>query len=426
MGKERDIFLWGAASSSHQVEGDNRLNDWCEWESLGRVKEPSGLACDHYRRFRDDFQIAKDLGHTSHRLSLEWSRLEPEEGVWDMTEWAHYQEVVDALRSLGMEPLLTLNHFTLPLWLYRKGGWSYPGSVGAFETFARMAVEKLGNIVTFWITVNEPLVHAFMGYVRGVWPPGRTDFRESLVVIANQIRAHARAYPAMKLAARDRFSRDIRIGVAHNVERFLPRSSFSPADLFAVSLRHRFYNHLFVWSLQSGWIIFPGFRVERVGAGRALDFIGINFYTCGYVRFAGLKAPAVFGTLSDPPGRAPEWRNSLGWRVCPQGAYVVLKDFSRYRLPIMVTENGFCTQDDAERSRFIREHLSWIFRARREGVPLAGYYYWSLLDNFEWAEGYGPRFGIVEVDYASQKRTLRPSAHVLSERMTSELAGEDY
>src|SRR3989338_2629684 len=174
---------------------------------------------------------------------------------------------------------------------------------------------------------------------------------------------------------------------------------------------------MFIRSLLNGFILFPGFRLRVLKCRSALDFIGLNYYTYDHIRYKGLSGHDIFGApcYDGHHQKSGEDRNSLGWRVYPQGLYALLKDFGQYRLPLVVTENGICTGDDGQRSRFIKDHLAWAFKAKKEGAPVAGYLYWSLLDNFEWADGYGPRFGLVEVDYATQVRTVRPSARLMTE-----------
>ncbi|MFH1995855.1 MAG: glycoside hydrolase family 1 protein [Candidatus Omnitrophota bacterium] len=419
-----DRFLWGSATSAHQVEGNNVLSDWWEWERRGKIKEPSGLACDHYSRYKDDFAIIKNLGHTAHRFSIEWSRLEPKEGASDESAWEHYRDVIGELRSLDIEPIVTLNHFTLPNWLAEKGGWSRSLSVDLFERFAKKAVEKLGDSVSCWITINEPMVYALSSYLYGRWPPMRASFQDMAPVVINMIRGHAKAYTAMRKASAALFpGRKISIGIAKGLNKFDPFNKRSPFDALAVFSRHRFFNHLFITSLMSGWIRFPGFGIKKLSAAKTLDFLGVNYYTRQFVRYSGSGSVKLFGEdCGNPDPSGSMRRNFLGWEVYPEGLYLLLKDISKYRLPCIITENGICADDDGDRSRFIEEHLDALFRAKAGGVRVFGYLYWSLLDNFEWADGYGPRFGIVDVDYKTQKRTVRKSAYFLSELMRKKLA----
>jgi beta-glucosidase len=409
-------FLWGAATSSHQVEGGNSGNDWWEWERRGHAKEPSGAACDQWNRFREDFEIAKSLHHNAHRLSLEWSRIEPEEGRFDEDALHHYAEVLRALRSLGLEPVVTLYHFTLPLWLSRQGGWLCERSPMLFGRYARKVSEMIGEGVHYWLTINEPEVYVYKGYLEGLWPPGEKSFQKLWVALGNLLRAHVEGYDAIKAGARN-FKRPIpMVSLAKACAFFSACQTNSLKDRFSVWLRDLAFNRLVVDTLIRGHFFLPAMFKIRLRKARTLDFIGINYYSRDFIHFKGLKGPEIFGEVC-PPGHHSEAgsRNDLSWEIYPKGLYCLVKDFSRHGLPIIITENGVCTGDDALRAVFIEDHLRELARAMKEGARVIGYLYWSLLDNFEWAEGFGPRFGLVEVDYSSQRRKIRDSARRYAE-----------
>jgi len=223
-------FLWGAATSSHQVEGDNRNNDWWQWETEGRVKHLSGRACDHYRLFKDDFKLAKELKHNAHRFSVEWSRIEPQEGVFDESALAHYAEVVSSLKSLNIEPVITLNHFTLPLWFYRKGGWLSKASDKRFASFADRTVRAIGHNVKYWLTINEPAVYAHASYLQGIWPPGHRSFRQAGDILIRLAKAHSLAYETIHSVYNDLGWTKPRVGMAKNIRLFLPYRERSIGD----------------------------------------------------------------------------------------------------------------------------------------------------------------------------------------------------
>lgn len=393
-----DNFLWGAAMSAHQVEGDNFYNDWWEWEQAGHT-EPSGKACDHYHRFKEDFRIAKELQHNAHRLSIEWSRLEKKEGVWDAQEWDHYKEVVDELLRLKIEPIVTLNHFTLPLWLARKGGWKNDDIIRLFSRFAGKAVQELGDRAEYWITINEPLILAFIAYSQGRWPPCARGSDDEIYVIKNMLKAHVAAYQKMhEISKTITGVKALKVGIAKAVTTFHPCSKYSALDRIATFLRQRSWNHSFINS-----------------AKKSLDFIGLNYYFREFVHHKKPIAKNPFGWICsrvhhEDAGR----RTTVGWEIYPVGLYEVAKNFSRYKIPIIITENGLSTYDDTLRQEFIKEHLLYLLKAIEEGAPVKGYLHWSLLDNFEWSEGYGPKFGLIEVDYKTQKRTIKPSARYLA------------
>jgi len=391
-------FLWGAATSAHQVEGNNR-NDWTEWEQksaksnvesaktrawpayiLERYPNPlqeenyiSGLACDHYNRFREDFDIARALGHNAHRFSLEWSRIEPEEGRFDENEIAHYRQVLQALRERGMEPFVTLYHWTLPLWVREQGGWKNKKTVTDFMGFAEKIAIDLKDI-RFWIILNEPLVYAKWSFRDGVWPPQQKGYASYFTVVRNLLAAHKAAYAVIK-----HHQPNAQVGIAHNMSYFKPfKNTWINTILAALgSWQKNFY---FLNSIKNN-----------------LDFIGFNYYS-QYAVNVGFGKEKTKETTD------------LGWSVAPEGIYYVLKDLKKYGKPVYITENGLADARDMFREQFIKGHLKWIHKAIGEGVHVRGYFHWSLLDNFEWAEGFWPRFGLCEVDYKTMERRPRPSA----------------
>ena len=403
-------FLWGSAISAHQTEGDNRLSDWWAWEEAGRVKERSGVACDHYSRFEEDLTLAQRLNHRAFRISIEWSRIEPKEGEWDGEALRHYRAVLESIRSHRMEPIVTLHHFTNPLWLAKKGGWETPLVSQAFQRFARKVAEAYGDLVTYWITLNEPLVYVYQGYISGVWPPGERSFEKAISVIRNQIIAHGMAYHTIHAVGSSKRWTP-KVGIANNMIVFTPCASRSPYDRFSSWLRHTFFNRLFLQTLRTGRLIYPGIFFERHPVARGtLDFVGVNYYTRDFVHFNGFRMPGPFGDLCTLPHHARSGvRNDLGWEIYPEGLYRCLKEVARLEIPVLVTENGICTRQDEQRWAFITAHLQQVFRAMQEGVRIFGYLYWSFLDNFEWAEGFGPQFGLVEINYETMARTVRES-----------------
>ena len=404
-------FLWGAATSSHQVEGMNTHNDWWEWEQKGKVKEPSGKACDHWDRFREDFKLAKSLHHNAHRFSLEWSRVEPEEGKFSEEALSHYREVIRSLRENGLEPVVTLNHFTVPLWFASEGGWLSSRSPELFSRYVKKTVESLGGEVRYWITLNEPVVYVFKSYLMGEWPPGERSYEKGFRVLSHLLKGHVLAYDAIKGVTGGATGRAAQVGVAKHVVIFNACSPKSWQDRFSVWMRNLMFNHLFIKALIRGRIFYPGLFHVRLPRARTLDFIGLNYYTRDFVHNEGFRMPEIFGDLCTlKHHREVGKRNSLGWEIFPEGLHRLVKEFSRYRLPLLITENGICTDSDEERFEFIKKHLVWLGRAVQEGAPVIGYLYWSLLDNFEWEEGFGPRFGLTEVDYRTQVRRVRESA----------------
>jgi beta-glucosidase len=415
-------FLWGAATSSHQVEGNNINNDWWEWEQTRLPEARSGLACDQWNRFEDDFKLAQSLGHTAHRFSIEWSRIEPQEGQWDSSAFDHYAQVIRSLRSKGIEPIVTLNHFTLPLWLARQGGWYAQKTPELFARYAEKVAEALGGDVHYWMTLNEPIVYIYKGYLVGEWPPGAKDPEKSFKVFENLLLGHVMAYERIKEAYIEKGWEEPMVGIAQSVLIFSACSDTSLRDRIAARFRHWMFNHLFVQALIRGRAYCIGLFSVHLPRAKTLDFIGLNYYTRDFVLHHGYGFPRVLGqacTATVEQNRHTGKDNFLSWEIYPKGLHTFLKDFSRYKLPLLVSENGLATNDDAERVSFIVEHLKAMAHGMKEGAPVIGYLYWSLLDNYEWAEGFVPRFGLIEVDHTTQERKVRESARIFGEIIRS-------
>jgi beta-glucosidase len=404
-------FLWGAAASSHQVEGHNH-NSWTEWENLpGKIADGSrsGMACDHYRRFEADCDDLKRLNHTTHRLSLEWSRLEPEPGRWDGREFEHYRKVLAALGKRGIEPMVTLHHFTNPVWFERLGAFSHDESPDMFARFAAQAAQELGAPVKLWCTINEPVIYAYFGYLSGLWPPGERDFGRTVLVLRHLLSAHALAYRALH----GELGRTIKVGIAKHMRIFDPWNPRHPGDRSAARLNDFMFNRAVLIALTSGRLR-PPLALRRTDPALAgtLDFIGVNYYSRELVRFRPHRPGDLFSELRT---KADAPHNSLGWEIYPEGLLRVLTYCQRFGLPLYVTENGIPTENDAARVQFIAGHLKEVHRAIKHGVDVRGYYYWSALDNFEWAEGYTARFGLIDVNFKTQKRTIRESGRFLAD-----------
>jgi beta-glucosidase len=402
-------FLWGAATSSHQVEGSNH-NDWSEWEKQNaerlahesektfawnprwkKFKEEatdpacyiSGQACDHYNRFREDFDLAKELGHNAHRFSIEWSRIEPEEGKFDEKEIEHYRQVLIALRERNIEPFVTLWHWTNPLWIETHyGGWENPEVGEKFLRFAEKIVSEYKDTVHFWAIFNEPNTFVGRGYVLADRPPARRSFWRAHKATKNFNQTHKKVY-AM-------------------IHRLQPNATVILSHWFAFMrpYKNQFLSRLAIPILN----YFRNGQFFR-GLKNYCDAIGVQFYRVDYIRVAGWGA---WGPVA--PVALGIWQNDLGWDLEPEAIQLVLEGLKKYQKPIYITESGLADSGDVNRSAFIQKTLSAVHRAISNGVPVKGYFHWSLLDNFEWSEGYWPRFGLVAIDFATQKRTPRPSA----------------
>ncbi len=406
-------FLWGSATSSHQIEGDN-FNDWSEWEkSDSRIQElqsknknlneyVSGKACDSYNRYEEDFNIAKQLGHNIHRFSIEWSRIEPEEGRFNKEAIEHYKNIIKALKDRGIKPMVTLWHFTNPIWFAELGGFLNKKSTEYFTRYVKYVVENLRDEVDLWITFNEgTTVYSGMSYLKGYWPPQKKYFRNMLTVNRNIVSAHISAYKAIKnIYSRSPASED------KNADPEIREDSHASHNIGRVSIGVTENN---------SWIVVPWY-LKIIGVGKIVSYIRNHYLLSrahGYYDFIGLNYYNILrlsGSYSVLPQQA--MAEEMGWEIYPEGIFKVLVQLkNKYNRPIYITENGIADGKDLKREKFIKDHLYWVWRAIKDGVDVRGYMYWSLLDNFEWAHGYGPRFGLIEVDYVNnQKRTIRSSA----------------
>jgi beta-glucosidase len=393
-------FLWGAATSSHQVEGDNRWSDWWEYEESGRLPHRSGEACRHYELYEQDFDLARSWGHNAHRFSIEWSRIEPSEGSWNREALEHYRAVIQALKRRGLEPVVTLHHFTNPAWFTRAGGWLRRDSPRVFARYVGFVAEHLGKDVRYWLTINEPTVYVMQGYINGKWPPlVKASWIRAMIAFRNLAKAHVAAYRTLH-----KIRRDIMVGFAHSAPLVLPCNSQRIRDRVAASVRDLILNRAFFYLL--------GARVgNRRETSRRLDFIGINYYTRMTVHGVGLGIGALFGRVCRLAHDHDRGRTSdIGWEVYPRGLPLVLGTFSRFGVPLIVTENGIATNDETLRRDFLMQHLINLSAALGSGINVIGYLYWSLMDNYEWTLGMEPHFGLAAVDSVTQERLPRPSA----------------
>jgi len=404
-------FRWGTATSAHQVEGNNTNNDWWAWEQQpGRIKtgDRSGLACDWWARAERDFDTARDLHQNAHRLSVEWSRIQPEPGRWDGDAVDRYREMLRGLRERGIEPMVTLHHFTNPLWFAERGGWERDDAAGVFARFVERVVPSLAEFTDLWCTVNEPVGWAFSAYVSGIWPPGRRSVRRAMKALTHMLRGHAAAYRIIH-----QVQAGAQVGFANYFRLFDPAHANSPLDRLVATRQHRFVNTSFIDGAATGRVRALPWVVNVPEAARTLDFVGVNYYTRDMVSFDLRRPKQFFGRNFPAPG-APVSDGGYG-EIYPEGLSRVLRLAARYGKPIFITENGLPDDDDHRRPAFIIDHLSQVWRAIQEGVPVRGYYHWSLVDNFEWVRGWSLKFGLISVDPATQARTLRPSAHLYKE-----------
>jgi len=426
-------FRWGTATSAHQVEGGNQWNDWWRFERQpGAILggEPSGAACRHYEFFDRDFALAEADGHNAHRLSIEWSRIAPEPGRIAPEAVVHYHQVFASLRRHGLTPLVTLHHFTLPVWIADRGGWEARETVDRFCDFARFCAREYGGEVDWWCTVNEPEVLAFRGWSEGLWPPRKRDDGLALEVLANLLEAHGRAYRILHEEDRwdaDGDGRPAMVGFAKHCPQFAADRTWFPLDGLRARFEDAVFNEAVIRAPVTGDIrlSIPGARPVRRSVPElreSLDYFGLNYYTRWKVRATGAE-PHV--------ARKGAPLTDLGWEIHPRGLEEAAVRVGKLGRPVLVLENGFADAADAFRPRALVESLLHLGRAIDRGANVIGYFHWSLLDNFEWADGYRARFGLYRVDFTDparpRHRTLSADIYARIARtngIASELAAE--
>jgi beta-glucosidase len=435
-----DGFIWGVATSAYQVEGAVREDGrgtsiWDTFShSPGRTRhgDTGDIACDHYHRLEEDVELLAELGVTAYRFSIAWPRIQPEGvGPPNQAGLDHYRRLIDALLSRGIAPLVTLYHWDLPQALQDVGGWPNRDLVGRFADYAAIVAEALGGSVPLWATLNEPWVSAWLGYGSGVHAPGHVDDAEALAATHHLLLAHGLAAQAIRSAGSGE------VGIVLNLTPARPAST-DPEDVGAAALAEDHMNNLFLEpvfgrsypralleryekTMDLGFI-----RPEDLGAiATPVDFLGVNYYT----RFTVTAHPRSELRATELPGSLGAWSfvppglgvTAMGWAIDPAGLTELLVRIHLEYAParLFITENGAAFDDyvdpeggvdDEERVSYLRDHLLAAHEAIRKGVPLSGYFAWSFLDNFEWAEGYAKRFGLIHVDYATQARTPKQSA----------------
>jgi len=402
-------FLWGTATSAHQIEGGNEHNDWWRFEQQpGRIArgERSGAASGHWTRVAEDTGLMTALGANAYRFGVEWARVEPEDGRFDPAALDHYADEVEQLRAAGIEPMVTLLHFTLPVWLADRGGVRAAEFPERFARFAAQVARRLPG-VRYWVTVNEPNVVMLMGYLEGVFPPAQRDPKAAVEALVGQLRGHGQAARALREVAGD-----VRIGVANHLTALQPKHPANPLDRLVTRQAAGLFNWGFQDAVASGRIRLTAVGFPRVDEPApellgSTDFFGLNYYTRHLLAFA----PRAASKVVEEPGPGP--RSDLGWEIYPDGFEQVIRQaWDRYGLPVIVTENGIADESGDVRPAYLRWHVAAMRRAMDAGVPVHGYLHWSLMDNFEWAEGFAPRFGLYRVDYASLERHETPACAV--------------
>ncbi len=434
---EEDVFpagfIWGTATSAYQAEGDCH-NDWTEWEQIeGKIYsgERSGKAANHYEMYAEDLALASSLGNNAYRFSIEWSRIEPQRDQWDMNEVRHYHDVIDACYENGLKPIVTLHHFTHPTWAISPlhpdeaiGDWACDELVDEFVEFANFCAQQYGAKVDHWITINEPMVHLTHAFLLGLHPPGEIlNLGKLQKGMANMLFAHARAYKAIK--NKDEVDADHDgeasiVMIAKAMSKGIPYDDSNNSDIEAAERWNYIYNKLFLETLTDGYldydldgsydnqatVIPEGYYDELAGT---LDWIGINYYAPTRLDSRYLNVPPFYA-YPDNRAKESEPSNDMGWRIYPPGLYDVLEMAAGFDVPLLITENGMCDEDDDLRPAFIVSHLLGVLCAIEDGIDVRGYLYWALMDNFEWNSGFYPRFGLFYVDYENDFQRIETTS----------------
>ncbi len=412
-------FLWGTASSSYQCEGGNTNSQWYRWEQQGRILsgEQCGEAANWWVAAEADFERAEQLENNALRMSLEWSRIEPSEGQWEIAAIERYRAMLSDLHRRHITPVVTLHHFSDPLWFAERGGFASTHNLSYFTRYVTYVIRELGDLCSFWVTLNEPNVYAMQGYLRGEFPPGERHILRAFTVLRNMMQAHVEAFYRI----RD-LQPQAQIGYCLHYRLFDPLNPLSPLDRGAAGVQEQFFNWGVLQGAESGHFPFPaGALLSPIkGAVGARDYHGINYYTRDLVRFDPGVPTEGFGVRlvkRNAVRNDPGLDNSFG-EIYPAGLYRVLKEVywrTRGNKPMYITENGFSDALDTRRPRALLEHLVQLHLAIKKGIPVRGYFHWSLVDNFEWNNGWYVRFGLIEIDPQTQERVPRRSASMFGE-----------
>ncbi len=414
-------FLWGSATSSHQVEGFNSNNDWWAWEQVeGHILngDRSGRACDWWAgRWREDFDRAHETYQNAHRLSVEWSRIQPEPERWDESALDRYREMLIGLKERSMTAMVTLHHFTNPLWLAEMGGWENPAAAELFAAYVHKTVDALKAHCSLWVTINEPNVYMSGGYLGGGFPPGRNDLKLALKVLANLARGHAAAYKVIH-----ELQKNAQVGIAQNYRSF-KAATWLPLDRLTARLHHKIFNQSFPAALKNGTFDATILKESIPQAAGTQDFIGVNYYSQDLMRFSLLKAKESYANRFY--ARDADLSESGFLANVPEGMVESVKWARQFDLPIYITENGCDDSQDDFRRRYTLQHLHQLWRIMQHNASVKGYFHWSLVDNFEWERGWSQRFGLWGLDTETQARIRRPSVDLYAEICRSNALSSD-
>ena len=402
-------FLWGVATSAHQVEGDCTNNNWSQHECIpGAIitGEKSGRACDHWNRIDEDIELMQNLGVNAYRFSIEWSKIEPEEGVFNEAAMSHYQDVCDKLNNAGIKPVITLHHYTHPLWFEHKLAFEKEENIPLFVEFCAKIFERLHTKVHLWITFNSPSGYALQGYYRGVYPPAKKNMNLAMTVTRNMLAAHVQLYTRLK-----KIDAHAKIGILHHHYPLKMYSWKSPWDKIGCMIGNTMTNTATLNFFKTGtFSVYVPYKVHikyhNPLAPKTIDFLGLSYYSHAHLKNFKAAHPESEELHTDKEA----------FVIYPEGLYHSIKEVTSYigsTIPIYIAENGIADALDNRRELFLKRYLYALGQACQE-FNVQGYIYWSLMDNFEWHEGYSKRFGLYEVDFTTFNRKKRKSADFYS------------
>lgn len=382
MKKFPNNFKWGTATAAYQIEGGNLNSNWEVWAKNNNIT-PAGIACDSFKRYPEDIELMKSMNLNAYRFSIEWARIEPQEGMWDIESINYYKDLISKLNENGIEPFVTLFHFTLPLWVDKLGGFENKTTIKYFIRFTEFVTENLQGSVHFFITLNEPVLFSNLSYLRGLWVPRKKNFFKFIRVNHNLEKAHIGAYKKIKEIYEKYEWESPQISVAQNI------IDFKYIDIFG-----------FFYYLILNYIMNYSF-LDHIK--ESLDFIGLNFYFHDELTlfYKNTKHYGSKGVKYLPSG-------SIENDIYPRGIFNVLTAlYKRYKKDIYITENGVSDPKDRERTKCINAYLSFVYKAIKSGIPVRGYFYWTLIDNYEWLDGFNAKFGLAFLK--NEKRILKKS-----------------
>lgn len=411
----KDNLLLGVATAATQIEGGDENNNWARFAGEGKVMDKTSptRACDHYNRWRQDIDLMAEMGIEIYRFGIEWSRIEPYPGEYDESVLAHYREEIEYMISKGIRPMLTLHHFTNPLWFEDMGGFTCKRAPEVFLAFAEKVIDYLGDLVDDYITINEPNVYSTNSLFYGIWPPEKKSLIALIRAYSNFTASHIRTYEMIhrKRRALGKDPSETKVSFANHLRVFAPKSDKNILHKISAFLTEYLFQGAITTSMMRGICLFPVIRRRGVKVGKYYDFIGINYYSRSTV--SGI----CDGVREDC------FKNDLGWEIYHEGLIELANKLNKkYGAEVFVTENGTCDNDDSFRSLFVYDQLKLISETEN---PITRYYHWSFIDNFEWKEGESARFGLVHIDYETQQRTVKNSGRLYADIIKNRGVSED-